>query len=225
MDATRFIRSEDGVELPATGRWLVAPEHVGVGVQARGWLVGVTSRRAAPLGGELIVTDDARDTELRLWIDGTTVAGRTRRGTTRLQEVLGVDRGESDGRIGFRGRLVHADRMGGWVLAGELSAGELVRRATATLEYRGVFQPSRDGANAWLTGTIVVDRGELGLGGGRATRSWWDGRGRLLRRLALPFDLLAVGPVPAVAAGDADHWGAGSCVPRRAATSSRERAA
>jgi hypothetical protein len=193
MEAMRFIRSDDGIELPATGRWSVAPEHVGVVVQARGRLLSVTAQHAAPLGGELVVADDVRHSELQLSIDGPTVVARTRRGTTRLHEVLGTARG-GDGRIVFSGQLVHADRLGRWELAGALSVGELVRRATATVEYRGVFQPSRDGANAWLTGRIVVDRDELGLGGAAGPRARRVSRRRPVRRLELTFDLLAVAP-------------------------------
>jgi hypothetical protein len=191
MDALRYIRWIDGIEHPAAGTWRIAAEHLDVEARAHGRLGGGAAGRIRAVGGELVVAEGL-GAELRITADATDADAGRPRASDRLRDVLGAS---VDPAVEFHGHVHHADRLGTWHLLGTVAVGGEVLRATAVVEYRGVYQPASDGANAWLVGRITVHRADLGSGGSTPTG------GRRARRLDLDVDLLAVGPDHAAGSG------------------------
>jgi polyisoprenoid-binding protein YceI len=182
-----LVRTVDGAELPAPGRWDIPTSHVALTVRAGGRLFGrVDARLRASSGGSLVIGEDPHDSGIVLPIDVDSIdsghADRDREIRDRLVECFGEP-------ITFSGRPARPLGPAKWTLAGALTGPRTTVPLTATVRYHGVFRRPAGSGALWLTATTTIDPYRVGFATGRRFV-----RFAARRPVSIGIDLLAIGP-------------------------------
>jgi hypothetical protein len=130
---TTLIRTVDGVEWPAPGRWDIRP----------GWSLDVRRTR--------LLSRRSDSVDIR---DGALVVAEAGSGST-LHLALGRASALGVARIDLGSTIVAADRFGCWQVAGSALVGDELLRVDGAVRYHGTFRAGWR-ANVWLDLAVVL---------------------------------------------------------------------
>ena len=150
--STALVRTVDGTEVPAAGRWRVPSSYVAVSFRGGGRLVRRVHGRLRADDGLIVIGDDPLSSTIDLPIDVTTI----RTGHSRLDHELGHRLGDALGApiVAFHGRLQGCLSLDEWTVTGALRGPALTLPTSATATYRGVFRRPGGAGALWLTQAV-----------------------------------------------------------------------
>ena len=178
---TALITHVDGSEIPAPGRWSVAPGHSWPILRTRlGPLAGEASAFGPALAGTVDVDFVPENCRMSLAIDA-------RRLTS---DHPAMDRGLADRHLWIEAARSSRFAPGGWDITGSVVGGDETADFAAWMDYRGVYRRARDFAYAWFTMELDVPAAVLGIAAGSIRR----------RHLSIYLDVLATADSAATSA-------------------------
>jgi polyisoprenoid-binding protein YceI len=156
-----FVRSVDGIELPAAGRWRIDPGHTEVGFIGRHLVFTKVRGRFLAVDGYVDIALDPNDSVVDVTIDMASVdsGDATRDVHLRSGDLFDVDRfptatfrGGPRGWTGRRGKLV-----------GDLRIKEVTRTVELDVTYLGAVADPWGGQRAIYSAWTMIDREAWGL--------------------------------------------------------------
>jgi len=156
------IRTVDGVELPAPGRYELDLAHSSVGFSVRHLMVSKTKGRFADFGGVVTIGEDPLASSVEVEISTASIDTRdeTRDGHLRSPDFFDV---ESHPVITYRSTSVAPAAGGTWLVEGDLAVGGVTRSVPLTVSFEGGIVDPWGGARIGFEAHAELDRTAFGL--------------------------------------------------------------
>jgi hypothetical protein len=177
MRTNELIRTVNGAEVPAPGRWTAPASHVDFAYDARAGFLRRVRGRSRSVTGTVDVGDDPFRLELELRIDATSRPGEG----PGLGTLLG---GGYLTELTVRAFVIEPSIDGLWRTCGEVEFDGVVRPLPIDIQYGGVYSAG-DEARAWFVLRASLSDGVIGQ--------------RRNGPVEVIADILAVAPSPATA--------------------------
>ena len=156
------IRTVDGVELPAPGRYELDLAHSSVGFSVRHLMVSKTKGRFADFSGVVTIGEDPLASSVEVEISTASIDTRdeTRDGHLRSPDFFDV---ESHPVITYRSTSVAPAAGGTWLVEGDLAVGGVTRSVPLTVSFEGGIVDPWGGARIGFEAHAELDRTAFGL--------------------------------------------------------------
>jgi polyisoprenoid-binding protein YceI len=160
-DTATPVRTVDGYEVPAAGRWRIDPGHAEVGFVGRHLLFTKVRGRFRSVEGHVDVAEDPKGSTVELTIDMASVdsGSAVRDEHLRSADLFDVDRFPS---ATFRGRLREWSGRTG-TLVGELSLKGTTRPIELRVAFLGAASDPWGGERAVFSASGTLNREEWGI--------------------------------------------------------------
>lgn len=161
MSTSTATRTIEGVELPATGTWVIDPAHSSVEVVARHMMISKVRGRFDSFSGRIHVAEQPADSFLEVVLDAASIStGDERRdGHLRNADFLETDKYPE---ITFRSTRIELAKLGRWSVTGDLTLRGVTRSVTLDVTLEGVGE-AYGGPRAVFSAEAEVDREDFGL--------------------------------------------------------------
>ena len=161
MTSTAPVRTVDGTEYPAPGRWTIDPGHAQVGFVGRHFGLTKVRGRFTGVTGHADIADNLADSTLTVVIDTATVSSGsdTRDDHLRSADLFDV---EQYPQATFVATGITVDGSTG-TLAGDLTITDVTRPVTLDVEYIGHAQDPWGNDRAVFSASTTINREDWGL--------------------------------------------------------------
>lgn len=161
MSTATATRTVDGVELPATGTWVIDPSHSSVEVVARHMVISKVRGRFDTFGGTVVVAERPEHSSVEFAIDASSISTADEKRDEHLRDADFLETATYP-EITFKSTSVEAARKGRWAVTGDLTVRGVTRPITVDVDLEGVGS-AYGGPRAVFSAAFEVDREEFGL--------------------------------------------------------------
>jgi polyisoprenoid-binding protein YceI len=160
--STSPVRTIDGLELPASGRWVLDPSHTTIGFVAKHLMVAKVRGAFKSFSGGVTVAERIEDSTADARIDASSVdtGDEGRDEHLRTNDFFGV---EENPQITFASTQITPTGKGRWDVAGDLTIRGVTRSVVLQATYEGLFTDPWGTPHAVVSASTTVDREDFGL--------------------------------------------------------------
>ncbi|MFC5864021.1 YceI family protein [Acidicapsa dinghuensis] len=151
-------------ELPSSGTYKIDPDHSFVYFSAWHHIVGVVRGRFDKTTGTIIVGRDPAECAVDISIDTATINTQN---SERDEDLRGADFFDTKHypAMTYRGRGIHHDMQGRWVMDGELTIRGITKTVPIVFSFKGAFPDTPAGKPERISfhATAETKRGDFGM--------------------------------------------------------------
>ena len=156
------IRTVDGRELPAAGRYELDLSHSSVGFSVRHLMLSRTRGRFAEFSGTVIVGEDPLDSSVEVAINAASIDTRDDGRDDHLRSADFFDVAQHP-ELTYRSTTVTPTAAGTWLVDGDLTIAGVTNPVSLTVTFEGGVVDPWGGARIAFEATAEVDREAFGL--------------------------------------------------------------
>ena len=157
-----LTRTDQGVEIPAPGTFVLDQSHSEVGFVTRHMMVAKVRGSFGEFDGTITVAEDPSESSVEASIKVGSIDTRESRRDAHLRSADFFD-AEQYPVATFKSTKVSPDGPGTWRVEGELTIREVTRPVVLDVEFNGVVQDPYGGQRIGFSATAEINREDFGM--------------------------------------------------------------